>query len=260
MTVNKKFNFLKPFLCKDLSRIGNNFDGGYVVSKSVIKSSKYIISCGIGNQFSFEEDLIKYNCFNFYLYDHTVNAISYLKLILKYFRRFITLRLNYKILINSLLDFYNYLILIKSNRVNFFPREVCNKSDKNRISLTKILADKEDVTLKIDIEGNEYKILNSIINNRNKLLMLIIEFHYIQKNKQKFLIFFKKLLKDFSIIHIHGNNNSSVNIYGIPDVLEVTIIKNNKNIISKKKIYSFPTKYDFPNNPNLKDIDFRFNY
>ena len=42
---------------------------GKIIEKVVIKSSKYIISCGIGNQFSFEEDLIKYNCFNFYLYE-----------------------------------------------------------------------------------------------------------------------------------------------------------------------------------------------
>ena len=260
MIVNKKFNFLRPFYCKDLIRIGNNFDGGYVVSKSVIKSSKYIISCGIGNQFSFEEKLLKYNFLNFYLYDHTVNSISHLKLIFKNFKRFLTLRLNYKIIINSLLDFYNYLILIKNNRVNFFSKEVCNKSDKNKISLTKILADKEEVTLKIDIEGNEYKILNSIIKNRNKLLMLIIEFHHIQSKKKKLLFFLKKLLKDFFIIHLHGNNNSSINVYGIPDVLEITLIRKNTKIISKKRIYSFPTKYDFPNNPNFKDLNFRFNY
>ena len=259
MTVNKKFNFLKPFFCKDLIRIGNNFDGGYVVSKSAIISSKYIISCGVGNQFSFEEDLLRYNSFKFYLYDHTVNVTFHLKSILKYFRRFISLRLNYIILINSLLDFYNFLIFIKKKRINFFSKEVCNKLGKSKISLNKILADKEDVTLKIDIEGGEYKILDSIISNRNKLSTLIIEFHNIQQKKKEFIIFFKRLLKEFFIIHIHGNNNSSINVYGIPDVLEVTAIKKNKKIVSKKRICNFPTQYDFPNNSTLKDINFRFN-
>lgn len=116
------------------------------------------------------------------------------------------------------------------------------------------------MTLKIDIEGNEYKILDLIISNSKKILMLIIEFHFIQKNRREFIFFFKKILKYFSIIHVHGNNNNKINIFGIPDVMEITMInKNNKNI-SKKRIYNFPTKYDFSNNLNLKDLKFKFNH
>ena len=39
--------------------------------------------------------------------------------------------------------------------------------------------------LKIDIEGDEYKLLNEVNKNLNKLNLVIIEFHDLRKNLKK---------------------------------------------------------------------------
>ena len=66
--------------------------------------------------------------------------------------------------------------------------------------------------LKIDIEGSEFKILNQLLMYKENFSMLIIEFHFIQKNKKVFTNFFNEFLNFFTIIHVHGNNNNSLNI------------------------------------------------
>jgi hypothetical protein len=87
--VDKKFNFLKPFYYKDLARVGTNADGGYICYNTAIKKAKYLISCGLGNEFSFENSLLKNKSITINIYDHTISIFSHLRLILKYFRRFI---------------------------------------------------------------------------------------------------------------------------------------------------------------------------
>ena len=257
--VNKKFSFLKPFYYKDLLRVGTNADGGYICSSSVIKKAKYLISCGLGNEFSFENSLLKNKSITINIYDHTISIFSHIRLILKNFRRFITFRLKYFILIESLVNFYKYLLLINHNNVHHFSKKVSNNKDANSITLKNILNLKsKNVILKIDIEGYEFKILNQLLKYKENFSMLIIEFHFIQKNKKVFTNFFNEFLKFFTIIHVHGNNNNSLNIYGIPDVLEITMIKKKNNIKIKKRIINFPTKLDFPNNPHYKDLSFRF--
>jgi len=257
--VDKKFNFLKPFYYKDLVRVGTNADGGYICSNTAIKKAKYLISCGLGNEFSFENSLLKNKSITINIYDHTISVFSHLRLILKYFRRFITFRVKYSVLIENLVNFYKYLLLINQNNVHHFSKKVSNKRDSNAITLKDILNLKsKNVILKIDIEGSEFKILNQLLKKKENFSMLIIEFHFIQKNKKIFINFFNKFLKFFTIIHLHGNNNNSLNIYGIPDVMEITMIKKENNINIKKRIINFPTKLDFPNNPRFKDLSFRF--
>jgi FkbM family methyltransferase len=63
------------------------------------------------------------------------------------------------------------------------------------VSINKILKKFKTIDLiKIDIEGNEYKILPSIINNRNKIKKVLCELHGRPNNKNKDIRYFKKYL------------------------------------------------------------------
>ena len=86
-----------------------------------------------------------------------------------------------------------------------------------------------------------------------------MEFHWVDKNLEKFSESVKKILKYFSIIHIHGNNhNNLVKDINIPEVPEITFV-NNKYIKEKKYLSKFPIEnLDNPNNPNDKDLFFHF--
>ena len=114
--------------------------------------------------------------------------------------------------------------------------------------------------LKIDIEGSEYEIIEDIVKNNTKIKMLIIEFHWINKNKKKFINSIKKLKKKFDIVHLHVNNyrplNSSDEIF---DVIEITMVHKNTNKYRKVFRENFPIKnLDFECFPNHEKIFFSF--
>ena len=52
---------LRPIKVNDLIRIGNKFDGGYVITKSIFKKTKQLVTFGLFDEFSFEQDLKKKN-------------------------------------------------------------------------------------------------------------------------------------------------------------------------------------------------------
>ena len=58
---------------------------------------------------------------------------------------------------------------------------------------------KENIILKIDIEGDEYKILNTINKEQKKINLLIIEFHNISKKYNKIKKFlFNSKFRDYT--------------------------------------------------------------
>jgi len=87
-----KYNFLLPYRTKDLVRLGDKSDGGYVIDNSVLKDCKYLISFGMGENYSFEEDFLKINNNNIYVYDYSVSHIYYQSNIFKALRRILTFR------------------------------------------------------------------------------------------------------------------------------------------------------------------------
>jgi len=117
----------------------------------------------------------------------------------------------------------------------------------------------QKVFLKCDIEGSEYYIIDDIIEYNNRIDVITFEFHWVDKNLELFSESIKKLLKYFSIVHIHGNNNNSlVKDINIPEVPEITLV-NNKFVNEKKYVTKFPRQnLDNPNNFTIEDLFFHF--
>jgi len=75
--LHRNLKYILPLKCEDLIRLGNKSDSGYIVSKSAIKNSNTMISLGMANNWSFENEFLKINQKNcVYIYDHTVD-LSY---------------------------------------------------------------------------------------------------------------------------------------------------------------------------------------
>ena len=117
------------------------------------------------------------------------------------------------------------------------------------------------IMLKCDIEGSEYEIIEDLMYYSDNIDMLVFEFHWIDKNKEKFVNALKKLCQKFAIIHLHANNHYQTLEDGLPIILEISL-KNKKNCSTNelnKFEDSFPKKdLDFPCNPYLKDIEINF--
>lgn len=263
-----KYNFLLPYRTKDLVRLGDKSDGGYVIDNSVLKDCKYLISFGMGENYSFEEDFLKINNNNIYVYDYSVSHIYYQSNIFKALRRILTFRRRTHKLFNLIKYYKNFRTFINKEKVNFFPLKVVKKKfNNNEIDLDLIFKDKKfkDILLKIDIEGMEYNLIDKLIKYSKKINLLVVEFHSINKKKKFFIKAIKKLKNKYKIIHLHGNNAAphgykTILNDGFPVTLEITFVNKFQKINYAKQNKKFPIKkIDYPNDLHKKDIKFSFN-
>ena len=254
-------HIFKPFRSNkyNLLRVGPRKDGGYIIDRRVIKRSKTVITCGLNDDWEFEKKYLKMNPeAKIFAYDHTVNKKFWKK---RFKKDFIALILLKKITINKILDVFKYIdykFFFKRN-IHISKKVVLNKKSVNEISIKEILDKKKNVILKIDIEGDEYKILNVINKEQSKINLLLVEFHNISKNMQKIKNFLNK--SKFKIIHLHGNNYGGVDKFNNPNVIEVTLINSKKFSVNKRKsTQKYPVfGLDFKNLKRREDIKLKFN-
>ena len=243
-------NYLKPYhiSLSNLVRLGRKHDGGYVIDKRVINKTNTIITCGLEAEWSFEKEFKKKNkgC-NILAFDHTVNKKFWFD---RFLKDFISLLLLKKIKIYQILEVFKYieyLNFFNGANKHYIKKIVSKKKDKNKeITLTEAIGNNKDILLKIDIEGDEYKILNEVNKHFNKINLVIIEFHDLQKNLKKIKNFIKKT--KFKNIHINANNYGMVDLNGIPQVIEMTLINPKRFKVKNSK-----TKRNYP----IKGLDFK---
>ena len=253
-------NILKPFKSnnQNLLRVGPKKDGGYIIDRRIIKKSKTIVTCGLNDDWEFEKHYLRINPKSKVIaYDHTVNKKFWMERFKKDLIAHILLK---KININKILDVFKYIdykLFFKKN-IHISKKVVLLKKNKNEISIKEILDKKKNILLKIDIEGDEYKILNTINKEQNKINLLIIEFHNISKKISKI----KKFLSNskFKIIHIHANNYGGIDKFKNPNVIEVTLINSKKFFVNRRKSKKkYPIMgLDFKNLKRRQDIKIKF--
>mgnify|MGYP003338631235 CR=1 FL=1 len=102
----------------------------------------------------------------------------------------------------------------------------------------------------MDIEGSEYKLIEEILKNKKLIPLIAIEFHDVGCLRKTFIEKIGWLTEEYRIVHVHANNYGIVFDDGVPDVLEITFLRNDlERAITSKTSNS--SKLDFPNNPNL---------
>ena len=160
--------FLKPTVQVPMVRIGSKKDGGYFIPSIIIKNLKKIIACGLGEDWSFEEDFLKRKKnIKITFYDHTVGTLFWLK----YFFKSMYFFFRYGSHLSKVFKFFKYLKFFKNKNVNHIKSKISKITNvyKKEISLKEILKFEKKILLKIDIEGDEYKILKQIILYQKKL-------------------------------------------------------------------------------------------
>ena len=229
---SKVLNVLKKLIPKkidiELIRLGENNDGGYLLPND-LKGINRNYSAGVGFLTQFEKQLEK----NFHIS-------------------------------TNLLDLKNINKKILPKKGKFVNKKLSIDDNKNEISINTWIKDNDkEITLKIDIEGDEYSVLTSISKkNLKKIRILIIEFHDLRNLRS--LIFFNifekiinRLNNYFYPCHFHINNSSKVkNLHGIkiPDMIEMTFIRKNRIKKNPKKNAKLPHPLDQKTVLNKKEI------
>jgi len=253
--------FLKPRFFSSKIRIGREYDGGYVVSKNAIKKSSILLSLGLYDDWSFEENFLKINKkAKVYIFDGSVSLFFWLKYLLKNLFYFLKKEISFHQLFKNYYQFILFPFFFLRRNIKFIQKNIVgsyinlNNKEVSILDLKHIHKNK-NLFIKIDIEGNEYEILDDIIKIKDSIECLVIEFHDLKKNLKKIRKFINKL--DLRLIHLHVNNYGKISKTGFPSVVELTFAK--KNYCKKKITINLPIKnLDFPNNPFFLDKKIKF--
>lgn len=226
LKVLETYEFLKK------KRYGNRNDGGYVVAELDCKYDCFI-SAGVGggDEFSIEflnaNAIDKCNCFAF---DGTISDYPH-----------------------------------SSNLINFISKNVgLNDTDKET-TLNDIIKTHNSVFIKMDIEGSEYKWIESVdMADLTKISQLVIECHALNDdtwgaNYEQKVNCLRKLSSTHYLVHAHANNYGGFQD-NIPDFMEFTYVS--------KRLFDSPlplnslnlpsSSFDFPNKDGHRDYDLNF--
>ncbi|KAB8031030.1 FkbM family methyltransferase [Fluviispira multicolorata] len=239
LTETSKENEIKEFLKElkpygtehSLLRLGCPGDGGYLVPND-LEGIEFCFSPGVSTQSSFETDLAKMGIKS-YLADYSVEAPS-----------------------------------IQSDSF-FFEKKFIGAVNNEKFMTLKRWMDKSlqadysrDLILQMDIESSEYGVLfETSEETLKKFRILVIEFHELNRIFDTFdlsflKLCFRKILKDFYIIHIHPNNWSRYAKKGdiiIPEVMEFTFLRKDR-VQKLEQAQSFPHALDCQNRVDKPDI------
>ena len=209
---------------KEFIRKGDNKDGGYVIVND-LSDSDSLFSIGVGDNISFDLDC--------------ENQVSRIVLI-----------------DDSVPDF-----CAPNDSYSLHRKKLGIIDDNLSITLDKLLNTypSADYILKIDIEGDEWKILSSLpMKTLNKFRQIIIEFHSICDlaelgSKKKTL---SQLLATHFPVVAHPNNIGGYQVIGnqlFPNVLETTWLRRNSYEFIKG-MNSRVLDLQKPNDPEKSDI------
>ena len=208
----------------NLIRIGGDSDGGYLLPDD-LTDIKACFSAGIGDISDFE-----FHCANLgmevYMADASVSAPA---------------------LIHPKFHFQQRFIGNKKNDSRYISiHEWLNANN---------IGDNEELLLQMDIEGDEFDAINQThLKTLSRFRILIIEFHELQKLFEdkyfkKANLAFKKILKEYTCVHIHPNNccgKREIHNIEIPVVAEFTFIRKDR-VKVLGKIEKFPNEMDRDN-------------
>lgn len=245
-------NYLKPFSCDEIIRVGKDNDGGYLIDKKSMECSEILLSFGIDHDWSFEKEFLKNTKCIVHTYDGSVGLIFFLKKIKMRVKGMTTKPSKEYFEVSKYwfklpLKFFNFFNLVKNkNGPNHYEINVGNKPEqitfKSTLDNLPIKSDK--IFLKIDIENGEYTLLNDILKYSHLFTGLVIEFHKTQNN----ILEIKKFIElfDLKIVHVHINNYCEFVEGTIPDVFEISFSKFTSVNYIKHKL---PHKLDQRNDP-----------
>lgn len=260
---------IHPIQCEDLVRIGKENDGGYVIPNKIIKLSNILLSYGINKDWSFEKDFrnknpkIKIEC-----YDHTLNSTSLILFTLKSILLTVIhiILLSRKRIIKNIHGIFiipNYYNFFKKN-IKHYKKRIYNDNIKNSKTIQETIESvkevKKKIFIKMDIEETEYLVFEDILNSKENITGIAVEFHNLKKYSSQFNDIINKSKKDFNIVHVHGNNYSKLlPNQNFPSTIEITFLNKKLSKTTLLSKISYPIKgLDQPN--KISKPDYKLNF
>ncbi|MGH8482358.1 MAG: hypothetical protein ACRES8_07850 [Nevskiaceae bacterium] len=224
----------RPRQFPDLVRVGRDHDGGYVLPRSVIERSSALLSLGVADDWSFEAGALEINPgLRITCVDGTTSlgrivkktvqkAVDMIGLLLAL--RIRRLRRNASYVFSKIGDFRSFF-----SRHLLLPMMVGAEAGEGRTTLPALIErthrQGEWLLIKCDIEGSEYEVLPTAVDRLDCASALLVEFHRLHLNWDRYVACMDSLSRNFLVAHVHGNNFDGV-IPGtaVPATLEITLV------------------------------------
>lgn len=223
---------------KEVVRMGRDNDGGYVVLK-ITKPYKYLLSFGISNDVSFEQDFYRhYPSCKIYCFDPSITELPSHVEGAVFYKKGIAGKA-----CSDYLDIFQIMSLV------------------NEPDLSDFKNNGENIFVKMDIEGSEWDVLNGrsykFFENVDQLAIEIHLTHIGRGSKYLLPLYMirryflcLKLKENFVIYNIHANNTGGVTLFRnfvIPHCIELSML--NRNSLS-----NYMQDLNQVNNPTLPEI------
>jgi hypothetical protein len=237
--------WLCPVQAPDLTRLGDLMDGGYVVPRAVIDQADGLLSLGLGDNWSFDaawhslkpQDPI-------HLYDGSVSKDS--------------LQVTINVPVRGNLD-------LKSAYDSFFTGTVQHLVQNVGPGVDQIGLDDclnrlagQNIFIKMDIEGGEYALIESIMQNSSRITGMVMEFHFCNSHRNIFQTAVTALQKEYVIVHLHGNNHVDIGAEGLTDCLELTLVRRDLCNSTQMRTTCYLDGLDFSNVAGAEDHRYCF--
>ena len=240
----------KPSSLFDLTRLGGNHDGGYLIEKASIENSNSLLSMGIGKNWRFEKNFVEKKPLPIHAYDHTVTGIFWFKFFIK---RFLSVLIGQVNAPSEAIKTYRSFKRFFGDKAIHYKEQIGDgRSGHTNLKKSMDRLNKKPVFLKVDIEGSEYEILEEIISFSGTLSGLAIEFHKVSEHVAEIENFINRF--ELQLVHTHPNNNR-VNNQGDSDGIEMTFSRNPLKIGEQSVL---PHPLDQDNVPRKKSVGLSF--
>lgn len=171
--------YLRPKINCPFKWYGNSY-GGFYVNPAILDKSSIVYSFGIGEDISFDLAIMKHHKCKLFAFDPTPKSISWIKN-QKMSPDFIFHEYGLSAISGSV-DFYlpknsNFVSgsAIIQNNVNVDQKVTVKMLSIHDIVIK--LGHKQIDLLKIDIEGSEYEVIQSIARSKIPICQIVVEFH-----------------------------------------------------------------------------------
>lgn len=259
----KQWDFLRPVSIGNMIRIGDNGDGGYVIPELVIEKVDTLVSLGIGSNWSFDENFRKLNSkISVCAYDYSISSKRFKSLAFKSLIRALFFKEDFNFFLKRWNYYRNFNKFFDGVLIKHYPLRIYNpKLYAFDITFNELIQsiNGREIFLKVDIEGSEYRIIQQIINARDRILAIAIEFHDIGPLKSTFENAIKSLKDHYHITHVHVNNGGGIYEADTPEVIEITLVrKNSFSAVSEARIELPINGLDWPNVSGEQDYVIKF--
>jgi hypothetical protein len=259
---------LHPVAPSDLIRLGRNYDGGYVFSSQSLDKCSHFISCGLSYDWSFEIELKERRPdLPIVAFDRTSGFnTTMLYWVLKNFGKIALYPFRFLGVQDTPSQSWGKISMmlrmkqIFSGNLTFVKKHIGLESNSEVQAFGALFTQSSGYGVKLDVEGTEYDLLETIIDKLDKIELLLIEFHNVEENIDAIVPFLKATRATHYVQHVHGNNYDRVNSFGFLNSIELTIARKDSGYQPDlAKQLSYPVKdLDFPNDRRKADLGFGF--